>query len=264
MTEAEVPLPGGHANTVYRVGDTVRRNAGSHTPAVQAVLRYVERVGFDGTPQVIGFDDKDREVLGYIEGEVAVDLPAPPYAWSERTLVGTAHLLRRYHDAVEGFVPPADARWNAEFADPAGGPIICHNDVDQWNLVFRGGSPVALIDWDFAAPGRRVWDVAVAARSLVPIADDDSRLALGCPSTLSAAARLRTFCEAYGITDGRELVVVLGDVLRLRYERRRRQAQTGTVAYREVSDVDVLDEMQRDIAYYSVVRRDLEATLCES
>ena len=140
--------------------------------------------------------------------------------------------------------------------------MICHNDVDQWNVVFRGGSPVALIDWDFAAPGRRVWDVAVAARSLVPIADDHSRLALGCPSAMSASTRLRTFCEAYGIIDGRELVFVLGDVLSLRYERLRTKAETGTPTSPDVSVSDVLDEMQRDIAYYRAIRQDLEAALC--
>lgn len=235
-----------------------------HTAAVHALLRHLERVGFNGAPRVLGFDDRGREMLGYIEGEVPVDLPAPPYAWSEATLVGTAQLLRRYHNAVSGFAPPADAQWNDEFADPASGPIICHNDVDQWNVVFRSGSPVALIDWDFAAPGRPVWDVAVAARSLVPVTSEDDRLALGCPSPFSVRARLRTFCEAYGVADRREFLSVLEDVLSLRYERRLRTAESGTSPYKDTSDSAVLDEMQRDIAYYDAIRDELEAALYES
>jgi len=37
-------------------------------PALAGVL---EREGFDGAPRAFGFDDQGREVLTYIEGEVA-------------------------------------------------------------------------------------------------------------------------------------------------------------------------------------------------
>ena len=41
---------------------------------------------------------------------------------------------------------------------------MCHNDVCPENVVFRDGIAVALLDFEFAAPGRPVYDVAQLAR----------------------------------------------------------------------------------------------------
>jgi len=64
-------------------------------------------------------------------------------------------------------------------ADPAGGPVICHNHVCLENVVFREGRAVALIDWDFAAPGRPVYDLAQMARMCVPVDDGESAARVG-------------------------------------------------------------------------------------
>jgi hypothetical protein len=48
---------------VERVGDTIRRGTGPWTPAVHALLRHLEAVGFDAAPRVLGFDEQGREVL---------------------------------------------------------------------------------------------------------------------------------------------------------------------------------------------------------
>ena len=58
---SEIPLAGGDVNPVVRVGDTVRRPRGPE--AVRALLEWYERVGFDGAPRFLGFDDRGREVL---------------------------------------------------------------------------------------------------------------------------------------------------------------------------------------------------------
>ncbi len=42
-------LPGTFS-TLARVGGTVRRSIGLWTPAVHALLRHLERAGFDGAP----------------------------------------------------------------------------------------------------------------------------------------------------------------------------------------------------------------------
>jgi hypothetical protein len=85
---------------------------GPWTPTVHALLRHLERVGFAGSPRVVGVDG-DVEILTFIEGEVAVDpawqpgrghhLPAP--ARTEESLGETAKLLAKYHTAVDGFDP---------------------------------------------------------------------------------------------------------------------------------------------------------------
>ena len=47
--------------------------------------------------------------------------------------------------------------------------MICHNDVAPYNTVFVDGRPRALIDFDTAGPGPRVWDIAYAAYTFVPL-----------------------------------------------------------------------------------------------
>lgn len=44
--------------------------------------------------------------------------------------------------------------------------MLCHNDVCPENVVFRDGRAAALIDFDLAAPGRALWDIAMTARHL--------------------------------------------------------------------------------------------------
>ena len=103
----EVPLVGGDVNVgenvVVRVGDTVRRPVGPHTGYVHALLRHFEQIGFEGAPRVLGFDERGREVLTYVEGEPALE----PLSRDDETLHALATLIRRMHDAQAGFEPPA-------------------------------------------------------------------------------------------------------------------------------------------------------------
>jgi Ser/Thr protein kinase RdoA (MazF antagonist) len=57
----------------------------------------------------------------------------------------------------------------AHLADPRGGALVCHNDVCPENVVFRDDQAIAILDFDFAAPGRRVWDLTMAARTWIPL-----------------------------------------------------------------------------------------------
>src|SRR5207249_366967 len=68
---------GGNLSDAVRVGDTVRRRAGPWTPAVHALLRHLEAVGFEGSPRVIGIDEHGREALAYIEGDGPTGWPDP-------------------------------------------------------------------------------------------------------------------------------------------------------------------------------------------
>lgn len=69
--DAEQPLPGGNVSTgVMRIGSTVRRPAGPHTPAVRALLSYLHAAGFEGAPRPLGIDEDGREVLSFIPGTV--------------------------------------------------------------------------------------------------------------------------------------------------------------------------------------------------
>lgn len=202
----EEVLPGGVANAgaVVRVGDDVLRPTNPHTPTIHALLRHLRAVGFDAVPDVVGVEPDGRERLRFIEG----DVPFPPFpAWSQtdEALASTAALLARLHRASASFEVPSGATWSAEMADPdvSGGPtVICHNDVCPENVVYRQGIAVALLDFDFAAPGRPLYDLAQLAKMCVPLdtPEDAARWGRG---SLDPFGRLRIVADAYGLPPGR-------------------------------------------------------------
>jgi hypothetical protein len=160
----------------------------------------------------IGIDADGRERLVFIEG----DVPRPPYPdWSqsEPALVSVARLLRDLHDAAHGF-DPRGGTWDDSLADPAGGTLVCHNDVCPENVVFRDGLAVALLDFEFAAPGRPVYDLAHLARLCVPIDDEVDQARLGWRPS-DGPARLRLVAGAYGLDGpGRaELLAAVDDAI---------------------------------------------------
>ena len=105
--------------------------------------------------------------------------------------------MRLFHEA-SAQVAVGDGPWSNELADPAGGSIICHNDVCLENVVFRNGRAVGLLDFDFAAPGRPTFDLAAFARMCVPIDDDLNARRLGFEAP-DRPGRLRLVADTYGL-----------------------------------------------------------------
>jgi hypothetical protein len=208
----EQQLVGGvaHAGQVVRAGAHVLRPSSPHAEAIHALLSGLREAEFEGAPLPVGFDDDGRERLVFIEG----DVPVPPYpAWAQddAPLASTAALLAQFHDAAQSFDPTGHT-WSTEMADPAGGPIVCHNDVCLENVVFDRGLAVGLLDFDFCAPGRPVYDLAQLARMCVPIDDDTNAARLGwyAPDRL---ARLRLVADCYGLdAHGRSELLAILDV----------------------------------------------------
>lgn len=197
MTDVPQRLPGGLGNggQVVRVGDTVRRPAGPHSEAVAALLDHLRSIGFDGAPMVLGTDAEGRDVYEWIEGDVPIP-PFPAWAAAVETLISTAKLIRRLHDALASFEAPSGASWSNERSDPRGGPLICHTDICPENVVFRKRQAVALLDFDFASPGRPVWDLAMAARMWVPLRP---RPDAGPPDEAAFVRRLGCLAAGYGL-----------------------------------------------------------------
>ncbi len=171
MTYPEIPLLGGNTSTVVRVGDTVRRNAGPWTPAVHALLRHLEQVGFTGSPRALGIDERGREVLSYVDGACG-SYPLGPQWVTDAALIAVATTLRMFHDAQFGFTPPPHAIWRAFGPPPPDAEVICHHDAAPHNMIWRTDGTLALIDFDLASPGSRIYDVAYAAWTWVPIFSD--------------------------------------------------------------------------------------------
>jgi hypothetical protein len=197
--EDEVPLTGGGRTAVTRRGDVVVRETGPWAPAVHALLRHLQRVGFDGAPRVVGtgLDAAGRETLSYIEGEMVN--PAP---WSDDAMVALGRMIRRLHDATASFRPPANAAWRAWFGRDLGESdrIIGHCDAAPWNIVARDRKPVALIDWEVAGPVDRLTDVAMASWANAQLYDDDDVVAMnGLPDAAARMRQVRLFVDAYGL-----------------------------------------------------------------
>ncbi|WP_173531264.1 protein kinase family protein [Nonomuraea antri] len=253
---AEIPLAGGFVNQVVRVGDTVRRAGGARAAFVRELLAGFERAGWAGAPRHLGTDERGREVLSFVAGEVPWEPARAAALRSDANLVRVAELVREFHDLTVGM------------ARAFGAEVVCHNDLSPRNTVYRdpgdphladrnlgdqdpadrdpfgrnfggrdpadwnpadwhlaspdladqylggrdpasldlggrglglGARPVAFIDWDLAAPGRRVHDLAHVCWQFLDLGP-------GVRDVRQAARRLRLICDAYG-TDARlELV----------------------------------------------------------
>ena len=184
----EAPLTGGRVTAgVVRVGATVRRPPGPHSEFVGALLRALRLAGFEGAPAPRGRDRQGRDIFDFIEGEVPCDLQAH----SDATLRSAAALIRRYHDATAALLGPA--------ASALGLEVVCHNDLSPCNAVFREGEPVALIDFDAAAPGSRAYDLGYATWMWLDLGSD-------AVSAEDQARRLKLFAEAYGFRPLKDLL----------------------------------------------------------
>jgi tRNA A-37 threonylcarbamoyl transferase component Bud32 len=184
----EIPLRTRVTEGLVRVGDTVRRPAVS--PAALDLLRHLEAVGFDGAPRALGFDDQGRAVLSWIPGDVPWDLDGG--AASNEQLAAVGALIRRFHDATGGTALAGDAE------------VVCHNDLSPDNTVYRSGKPVALIDFDDAAPGRRLDDVGYAAWLYL----DLTRASL---PPAAQVPRLHAFAGGYGVAADATLVAAIAE-----------------------------------------------------
>jgi hypothetical protein len=204
--QAEIPLAGGDVTeSVVRVGDTVRRPVGPHSPLVHALLTHLESVGFEGAPRFLGIDGAGREVLSYIDGEVAWR-PRPPWIADETRLASVGRLVRAYDDAAASFTPPPDVLPGAEAAEPPGIPpapayppeLIGHVDITPENVVFRAGRAYALIDFDLAKPATRADEMFNAMLWWAPLSDPrdvDPLL-----RQADVPRRSRILADAYGLS----------------------------------------------------------------
>jgi len=206
VAEREI-LQGGVANAgaVVREGSYVLRPSNPHSELIHALFRHVRATGFEGVPEPVGIDPDGRERLMFIPGDVAWP-PFPAWCQTDAVLASVAALLTRFHAATQGFSAPAGMTWNRELADPAGGTVVCHNDVCIENVVFEDGVAVAFLDFDFASPGRPLHDVAIMARMCIPL-DTPEDAAVWGRQSFDPFGRLRLVADSYGLPPGREELV---------------------------------------------------------
>ena len=211
-------------------------------------------------PRPLPAQEDGRERLSFVPGDVPIP-PYPPWAQTDEALASLATLMRQFHNAAGAVM--AQGVWSSELADPQGGPIICHNDVCLENVVFRNGSAIAFLDWDFAAPGRPVYDLAQMARMCVPVDDDVSASRLGWVKA-NTPARLRLVSDAYGLGGEarRELLSVMDDSMRSGGLFVLQRVEAGDPNFiRMWESIGGMERYDRRREWWSAVRNDFELAL---
>jgi hypothetical protein len=182
----EIPLLGGQLTPgIVRVGNTVRRTAKGNATFVHDLLLFLEDQGFPFAPRFLGMDEQGRDILSYLEGETWPDSGS---GLSDDLLEEAARAIRRYHDATVG------SRLSQ------GHEIVAHHELGPHNTIFQGGHLMGFIDWDDAAPGTRLRDLANAVYNYVDVSHWANQTA-GVQ-----ARRIRLMCVAYGWDDPIALV----------------------------------------------------------
>jgi hypothetical protein len=196
---------GTQAADAVLVDGVVRKTAGPWTPAVFALLRHLEGVGFAGAPRVVG------DGYSFVPGE-----SPHPHAWSDEAVGEVGTLLRGLHDATATFTPPAGAVWQTNWLRLLGGDdiVIGHCDPGPWNIVGERGRPEAFIDWEFAGPVDRRWELAETVWLNAQLVDDDIAEMQGLPDARTRARQARAIVDGYGLprADRDDLVDRLSDV----------------------------------------------------
>lgn len=191
-------LAGGYYSAPKRHGDVIIRAAGPWSRNVQALLHYLENAGFTQAPVYVARDEHaGTETLRFVPGQAGT-YPLSAAQRSDEALVNVARAIRAMHDAACRFVAPEPGSWQYRAAIPAEIDCIGHNDLGPYNVIYDGTEVAAIIDWDFAGPSSRAWDVCYAAHRFVPLSAPRSTRAFGWDPVPDQAARLHLFTQAYG------------------------------------------------------------------
>lgn len=177
--EREIPLSGGRITQgVVRIGDRVHRPQCTNAEFAHAVLAHLEGKGIPFAPRFFGLDSKGREVLSYLPGDVPRNLGIH----SPEQCAQAARIIRALHDALGDFPGCPD------------GMTVCHNDLSPCNFTFLDGLPRAVIDWDAAAFGDPLDDLAYAAWMWLDVGNPDR-----APDAV--ASGMAIMLHAYGAPD---------------------------------------------------------------
>lgn len=257
--EKEEILTGGNISTVYRLGDTVRRDLKPDSTKIHKLLMHLENKGFIYAPKFFGIDEKGREILSYIEGE-AGNYPLKGYMWSDEVLKEIAQMLRLYHDSVSDFLIEED--WKSIDNTPQPFEVLCHNDFAIYNIIFNRKRPVGIIDFDVAGPGPRLWDIAYTLYTCVPLSGayqsetGEEVIYNFLDHSMKIKQRVKLFFESYGKEfeeDFLEMVLLRLQGLCKTIERK---AKEGDRNFQKMIDEGHLEHYQNDIKFIREHRKE--------
>ncbi len=194
---AEDILKGNETHPIVKIGNKVHRPTEFWQPAVHDLLKYLESTGYPYAPKVYGFDKQGREILEYVEGDSGKE------GWEQITsdagLRKYAKFLRTYHDAVADYKPSDELEWANGATGLKPGQIICHGDFGPWNIVWKNGDPIGLIDWDLVHPNTPEYDILYALEYSAPFRNDKETIEWHhFKEVPNRKRRIAIFLEAYG------------------------------------------------------------------
>ena len=142
--------------------------------------------------------------------------------------------------------------------------MICHNDLFPPNVIFRDGSPVALIDWDLVRAG-----VAASTTSRRQPTSGPRSRTRRAPRSFGlsndrAGERLRLLCDGYGLDAAErvELLDVVAHRNRMGYEIHRLYGgERRLPGWREMWDAGSGDEILERSAWFEANRAELQRSL---
>ena len=248
----EEKLSGGNVSTVYRSGDTVRRELKPESPKIHKLLNHLEAKGYPHAPAFRGIDEKGREILSFIEGE-AGNYPLKEYMWSDDSLEEIAGMLRKYHDAVSDF--PISEDWEPIDLTPQPFEVLCHNDFAVYNIIFNKNKPVGIIDFDVAGPGPRRWDIAYTLYTCVPLSRvrySEAGEAIHYDFSRDAGRikqRVKRFFASYGFDFGMDDLHMVLLRLEAICKTIHRKAEEGDPAFQKMVEEGHVEHYQKDIAF---------------
>ncbi len=216
---------------------------------------------------MLGIDEQGREVLTYLEGATVGDgQPWPAWVWTDEILVSCGRWIHDYHLAVSGFREDEGARWRMNWGKQGKDDIICHFDIAPYNLVLMPDGVVGFIDWDVAAPGSRLMELAKVANSFSPIHDVATRTALGYRSgQLNNAMMTRVvertglLLDAYQLADRRGFVDMMSAAALHSRQRIIRGAAEGDLPLKVLLDSGAADHLIEMRSLLTANRSDLVA-----
>jgi Ser/Thr protein kinase RdoA (MazF antagonist) len=119
----------------------------------------------------------------------------------------------RYHDCTTSMTD-LTGPWPGKSTAGLPVEVVCHGDLAPYNLVYRGGSPIGIIDFDNGAPGSRIEDLAYFAYRTAPLSAESNYRDAGWPPDVDRYGRLRTILDVYGDLDRADMLPEIA-VLRL-------------------------------------------------
>lgn len=201
---------------IHIAGGIVRRPRGYWSDSVYDLLQWLDRVGFGLSPKPVRLDEQ-FEYLQFMDG-ADQGWPLLPFIQSLNGARAAGAFARELELTLAAYEPTEGASWQATVTTHVQGPLG-HGDVGPWNLLWDNerGEIRGIIDWDLAGPAPAGYDSGFLAWFMVPVMNDDRAYYRGFNTPIDREARLRAYCDGYGVSCSEMLDRVIAAQKELRH-----------------------------------------------